>query len=50
MRATNRHIGDPATPTNRPVVGTLQDRAGFKLSRSARASGYNTGDVYEDVL
>lgn len=50
MRATSKHIGDPATQTNRPVVGMLQDRAGFKLSRSARASGYNTGDVYEDVL
>jgi len=50
MRATNKHIGNPATLANRPVVGVLQDRAGFKLSRSARASGYNTSDVYGDIL
>lgn len=51
MRATTKHIGDPAALTNRPVVGVLQDRAGF-LSyhgvQESRTTG--TSDVYRDVL
>lgn len=29
MRAVTKHIGDPAALANCPVVGLLQDRAGF---------------------